>query len=149
MIGQAKVPGPDSFVPFQRKHAAVREQQLTGIDRERTNSCSFREHKRAKAAALHNAQPGAVSVGGYSVPVSSVLSAARPRLVGQITPQSLAAVLWQDQTGFAICSGNWTQLVAACEVALCTAGDAFALRTAQQDVYNWKSWTTYCKKHEC
>jgi hypothetical protein len=35
--------------------------------------------------------------------------------------------------------------VAACEVALCTAGDAFALKTAQQDVYNWKSWTTYCK----
>ena len=79
------------------------------------------------------------------VPVSSVLSAARPRLIGQITPQSLAAELWQDQNGLAICSGNWTQLVAACEVALCTAGDAFALRTARQDVYNWKSWTTYCK----
>ena len=88
--------------------------------------------------------PSTTSFGHFNVSVSSRLSTARPQLVGQVTPHSLASELWRDQSGYAICPGNWQQLLIACEVALCTAGDASALRTAQQDVYNGIAWTGYC-----
>jgi hypothetical protein len=57
----------------------------------------------------------------------------------------LAAALWVDASPFAICSGNWGQLVRACEVALSTADAAFSLRTAKADEGHWRAWCDYCK----
>ena len=143
VIGQARVPGPDSFIPFKRRRVQ-REPEMLSKGQQGKCASSFQQHKRARVQDVPSAPPSATSFGRYNVPVSSRLSAARPQLVGQVTPHSLASELWQDQSGFAICTGNWQQLLTSCEVALCTAGDAFSLRTAQQDVYNWTAWTGYC-----
>ena len=56
----------------------------------------------------------------------------------------LAALLWSDSSPFAICRGNFDQLLQACGVALDTAAEAFSLRTAKQDVGHWTAWSSYC-----
>ena len=64
---------------------------------------------------------------------------------GPMSSASLATALWRDCSDHAICSGNWEQLLQACEVALGIAGDAFAQRTSEADVGHWKAWSDYCK----
>ena len=57
---------------------------------------------------------------------------------------SLAQLLWADSSPYAICKGQWRQLLEACDVAISTAGDAFAQRTAKSDLSHYSSRDKYC-----
>ena len=65
--------------------------------------------------------------------------------VGPLNPRKLASLLWADKSEHAICIGDWDQLLQCCDVALSTAADAFAQRTAEADVRHWKIWSEYCE----
>ena len=61
------------------------------------------------------------------------------------TAQSLADLLSQDNSKFAICNGDPALLLAACQFSFAQADKAFSLRTALKDSGNWKMWKKYCK----
>ena len=63
---------------------------------------------------------------------------------GPLNPHKLASMLWTDHSEHAICRGDWDQLLKCCDIALATAGDAFAQRTVEGDVGHWKAWSDYC-----
>ena len=138
VVGEAKKPGPESFIPYSRKRALHSSPQPPQPQQQAAEQ-SFRPHKRACIDTSHGLPDNSVNL--YSAPS---LSTARPRLMTRVTAQALASELYKDHISSVICPGNWPQLLAACELALCTAGNAFALRTAQQDVSNWKSWADFC-----
>jgi hypothetical protein len=60
------------------------------------------------------------------------------------TAQSLADLLMQDRSRFAICRGDPALLRAACEFSFAQADKAFSLRTALKDSSNWRLWKKYC-----
>ena len=152
VIGQAKIPGPETFVPYSRKRLRSQTAGTAGLQGPsgpllqpvvEERGSSFVSHQRSRIASATADEPSGPqrSAGVYQAPQEPLQ---RPRVLGAVTARSLATALWHDGSDFAICTGDWDQLYVACEVALHTAGDAFALRTAQQDVGNWKSWSTYC-----
>jgi hypothetical protein len=53
-------------------------------------------------------------------------------------------MLWQDKSEHAICREDWEPLLGSCELAIPVAADAFAQRTAEADVKNWRIWSGYC-----
>lgn len=60
--------------------------------------------------------------------------------------QNLADMLWGGTSPHAICRGNFNQLQTTCFIAVDTASEAFALRTAKQDVSHWEVWAKYCSQ---
>lgn len=69
----------------------------------------------------------------------------QPLASGPLNASSLASALWADDSAHAICPGNWEQLLQSCELALGIASDAFAQRTSEADVKNWRLWSEYCR----
>ena len=78
-------------------------------------------------------------------PIAFLPSINKTLTPGPLSPLKLASTLWADQSEHVICRGDWDQLVQCCGVALATAADAFAQRTAEADVGHWKAWSGYCK----
>ena len=142
-IGEADFPGP-FFQPMQSSVAMTDSQQTTDVDRRGKRKGDLfqpMQSKRMKrdgreAACKHSA---ASSHSDDLPQVHKSIGA-----LGAVSVQQLAQTLWMDHTEHAICRGNWEQLVQCCEVALSTAGDAFAQRTAEADRSHFKVWQEYC-----
>lgn len=156
-FGDANHPGP-TFCPIQRGVDATDCEPRFGVDaaQRAAGKRSFSDYQResavpsvsfaplarqpdAEAAVLHPIlQPSGLRVGQTTRAPSC-----RQR-IDHISVNSLASALWADTSQFAICKGNFQQLVQACEVALSTAANAFSLRTSNQDKGHWKAWKKYC-----
>ena len=139
-VGEANHPGP-TFQPRTRRVLGQPEQPEAPLQQqEHVKAASFRPAVRASKRSP-SSQPSLLMKGPPHMPEPINK---RPRLIGKVTVLSLASALWADTSDFRICSGNWEQLTQACEAAMTTAGDAFAMRTAQQDASHWKAWSQYC-----
>ena len=143
LFGEADHPGP-TYAPIKREREQEVE-QAAPIKRVATNSTrkvTFNPVNRlpGDSCKIDTVQLSAV------IPASSyaaVVPMQRPA-VNDMSVQNLAKMLQSDTSDYAICRGKPDQLLVACRVALETAANAFAVRTAKQDAAHWDVWSKYC-----
>jgi hypothetical protein len=97
-----------------------------------------------RQAPSESSKPSTVQFAAV-IPANSntAISVQRPA-VNDMSVQNLAKMLQSDTSAYAICKGKPDQLLVACRVALETAANAFAVRTAKQDAAHWDAWSNYC-----
>ena len=116
-IGEASHPGPKKFVVFKKPGTSS---------------------KKSYSRKSNIAKPKGRRTAAVSVPK------ARAEMLNIACPDALAKALCRDNTDQAICGGDYGQMLTCCEVAIEAADSAFALKTAKQDVSNWRAWKKYC-----
>jgi site-specific DNA-cytosine methylase len=135
-FGDADHPGP-IFQPMESRIASNENQGMVDSSVKAVKRHGVFQPMESRQVR-HRAEPQAPPVG------AARSTAMYPRADGPLTPTSLARMLWNDNSGYSICSGNWEQLLECCDVALCTAAEAFAERTAAADIGHWRAWQQYC-----
>jgi hypothetical protein len=141
-VGEASNPGP-TFVPHRCALPLVKAGgAANGGKRSKANETEgFVPH--ACKRSCRAGPPPAGSTDCRSSPLST--SCAQRSFSFMNNAGELAQELWKDQSPFALCKGNWEQLLQACEIAVSTADSAFSLRTAKQDQGHWQAWVNYCR----
>jgi len=138
-FGEADHPGP-FFTPTQsdvEPQPQIHRERMSDPPLKRKRSF-FEPMQTQPALSISNVVPQEHKRADHMLaPVHSVQT-------GPLDPQQLATMLWHDGSEHDICRGDWEQLMACCEMAIPVAADAFAQRTAEADVRNWKIWSDYC-----